>query len=103
MFKELKTAGHDVNMVVVNATYAQETVSTLIGACALPIFQDVEAVGAWSQHQAGKDDILIYTAAGTLHAYLPFGGAVDINLSGTTGYDNVKSALLAAKAAGQTP
>jgi len=103
MYKELKTAGHDVNMVVVNATYAEATVNTLIGACALPIFQDVDAVGAWTQHAAGKDDILIYTAAGTLHAYLPFGGSVDINLSGQAGYDNVKAALLAAKAAGTPP
>lgn len=99
MAKELKTNGHDVHIVVLNATYAEATVANLVNVCALPIFQDLDPVAAWTQHAAGKDDIVIYTAAGTVHAFLPYGGAVDTNLSGATGYANVQAALLAAEAA----
>lgn len=99
MAQELATEGHDLHFVVVNATYAAQTFTNLTNACSFPVFQDLDAVGAWTQHAAGKDDILIYTPDGLLHAWLPLGGSVDTNLSVPAGYANVKAAILAAKPA----
>ena len=94
MQEELAGEGHDVAFLAVNKIGAESSQSGLISKCTFPLFQDTSAVGAWTAHGGGKDDIYIYDAQGQLSSYLPFGGSTSINLSTTTGYANVKNAIL---------
>lgn len=96
--KELATEGTSVNIVAVNAAAAASLAAKLTQVADFPVFQDTSAVDAWGQQGGGKDDMFIYDGAGRLYAHLPIGGEIDTNLSDATGYQNVKSALLAAAA-----
>lgn len=95
---ELALEGYDVQMVTINATSANnaDDQQELIDRCSFPLFQDVDEVAAWDAHGAGKDDMFIYAADGTLAQALPVDGEASTNLSTPEGYDNVKQALIAA-------
>ena len=58
-----------------------------------PIFQDTIAAGVWTQHQAEKDDIIIYTKEGILSAFLPNTGAPMTNMGSADGVANVTAAI----------
>ena len=94
MINELSTEGHDVNVVIVNKTGAESSVSSLAGKCTFPVLQDVTSVGAWNLHLGGKDDIYVYDADGKLSTYFEYGGGVNISLGSSEGYNNVKDAIL---------
>lgn len=82
-------------MVLLNSTDAAEaSYQAALAASGLPVFQDTEAVGAWKSVDGGKDDFFIYNSSGKLAHYLEFGGQVDTNLSGATGYDAVKKLVV---------
>ncbi|MCB9557492.1 MAG: hypothetical protein H6707_15400 [Deltaproteobacteria bacterium] len=83
--------------MIVNGIAAASVQQQLIDRCELPLFQDVDAVKAWDQHGGGKDDLLVYNAAGVLVRFLPFGGQIDTDMRKAVGYQNVKTALLSAK------
>lgn len=96
MQKELLGEGYDVAFLAINVTSGDTSQESLVGVCDFPLFQDTPEELAWSMHGGKKDDLYIYDAAGELVSYLPMGGDVDTNLSGATGYANVKDAILAA-------
>ena len=96
MADELSSEGHDVNVVIVNKTGAESSVTGLVNVCEFPILQDVSEVNAWSLHLGSKDDIYVYGADGKLATYFAYGGGVNISLGTTEGYNNVKDAILEA-------
>lgn len=93
---EVKKLGKDVHIVVVNAISAEQNVTNLTDVTAVPVFQDVQAVDAWTLHGVGKDDFLIYDKEGKLIAYLPISGEIDTVLQNEKGFQNVLNALLKA-------
>jgi hypothetical protein len=97
MHKELKAAGRDVVVVVVNIVGAEDTQAELTKSSEYPVFQDVAAVNAWSRHGGYKDDLFVYGSDGKLVRYLKFGGEVDTNLSDAMAYDAVKKLIGDAK------
>ena len=96
MKDELEAEGMPINVAVINIIGAESSQSGLTASTSYPVFQDVSSVGAWDLHDGGKDDIYIYGSDGLLHSYMPMGGSLSISLSSTTGYTNVKSAIVAA-------
>ena len=96
MKDELEAEGTPINVVVINKIGAESTQLALTTSTSYPVFQDVASVGAWDQHDGGKDDIYVYDGNGRLSSYLPMGGPVSISLSSSTGYGNVKNAILGA-------
>jgi thiol-disulfide isomerase/thioredoxin len=94
---ELDAAGERIYFVVINSADATNDQKQFTDISATPIFQDTEAINAWSKHGGKKDDFYIYDAKGLLRAYLPMNGAVPTTLSTTEGYNTVKQALLDAK------
>ena len=93
MADELQAEGHDINVVIVNKTGAESSVTNLVNVCEFPILQDVSEVNAWSLHMGSKDDIYVYDSDGKLATYFPYGGDVNINLGTTEGFNNVKDAI----------
>lgn len=85
-----------MHIVVVNAISAANDVSKLTDVTKNPVFQDVQAVDAWTLHGVTKDDFLVYDSAGKLVSYLPISGPTDTVLTTPAGFANVVAALLAA-------
>ena len=50
MFDELINEGHEINVVIINKTAAESSVSNLTGECEFPVLQDVTEVNAWGLH-----------------------------------------------------
>ena len=117
MQAELLEEGFDVNFVAVNDISASseadqnklaflkddsgevlldEETGEPVPRCTFPLLQDVEEVGAWDLHEVSKDDIIIYSAQGTLKRFLARGGAVNTTLSNEAGYNAVKEAIIGA-------
>ena len=95
MRRELAAAGHEVHVVAVNAASAATAQDALTAVCDFPLLQDTDAAGAWALLGGAKDDLFVLDAEGGVVTHLPYGGAVETNLSTDTGYANVKAALLA--------
>ena len=96
---ELKAQGVKVEFLAVNAVSAstQADQQKLIDRCSFPLFQDTKEEDAWGQHKAGKDDIFVYKADGTLAEFLPTSGSKTTDLSSPEGYANLKQAVLDAQ------
>lgn len=96
---ELATEGVQVQFVAINAVSAATPADQqkLIDRCSFPLFQDTKAVDAWGQHKAGKDDIFVYKADGTLSEFLPTTGGKNTDLSAADGYANLKQAVVDAQ------
>jgi hypothetical protein len=90
---ELKAAGHDVNIVIINQANQEERMSALLERTGLPILQDTEEVDAWANLAGAKDDFYYYLG-GVLTAYYSSHGDAATNLSTEEGYDNARSVLL---------
>lgn len=98
MRQELANAGHDVNIVAINATSAAANQGALVDECAFALLQDTAEVDAWGQLGGQKDDFFVLDAAGDVVAHLVL-TEVNTNLSTDEGYANVRGALLAAEPA----
>ncbi len=96
MRDELLAAGLVIELAVVNRTGFDASLALLTAKGTFPVFQDSAEAGVWALHGGTKDDMFVYDAAGTLRAFLDFGGPVEINLSKPEGYTNVKTAWEAA-------
>ena len=94
MDEELEGEGYgdDVQFVTINDKNVSSSVANLAAKCEYPVFQDTAEVGAWALHGGKKDDIFIFNE-GVLVTYLPMGGPTSISLT-TSGYDNVKNAIM---------
>lgn len=112
---ELRAQGVDLQIVAVNATSAssqkdQESLLYIkdadgmitkddqgqpISRCTYPVFQDTSAVDAWGMMGGSKDDLYIYTPAGTLAARLTPQDGTDLQTE--AGLKTVREAILAAK------
>lgn len=98
MRQELANAGHDVNIVAINAASAATSQGALVDECAFPLLQDTTEVDTWGQLGGQKDDFFVLDAAGDVVAHLVLTD-VNTNLSTDEGYANVRDALLAAEPA----
>ncbi len=87
---ELKAAGHDVNIVIINQTHQEERMSSLLERTGLPVLQDTEEVDAWGNLAGAKDDFY-YFNGGTLEAYYSSHGEAPTNLSRDEGYAAARS------------
>jgi hypothetical protein len=96
MANELTADGHNVNFVILHGSSASSSTNQkkMTDVVSFPVFQDTTSTNAWGLHDGGKDDIYIYAADGSLHTYFPYPGNTSIVLSSTTGYANVKNAIL---------
>ena len=92
--KELSTDGFEVNFVVINIHSGMDSQDEFISRCSFPLFQDTKEVDAFSKHQGGKDDFYIYNERGELTDYFQFLDERNSDLTDSTGYENVKRAIL---------
>ena len=90
--------GFSANYLSVNAVSADKEPyqQNLIDNCSYPLLQDKEEVDVWGLHEGDKDDFYIFDADGKLVIHLPFGGAVETNLSTDEGYNSLKSLIIEA-------
>ena len=94
--KELRREGIEVEFVSINTKSGADTEdqAKILKEASFPFFQDTWDIDAWARHDGGKDDIYIYGADGLLRTYLPAKGSVETNLRTSTGYANLKEAIL---------
>jgi len=96
MVNELAAEGRDVHVVAINKTDGVDKLSDLTSQCSYPVLQDTSDAGVWDAMDGVKDDFYIYDAGGLLVNHFRTPGDVDTNLATPAGYDNLKSAILAA-------
>lgn len=94
---EFEIMGADVQFVTINQKGAEDTLEKLLDKSSFALLQDQEDIDVWSLMQGGKDDFYVFNADGTLSQFLPVSGEIDVNLSTDEGYENLKTAILAAE------
>ncbi|MFT7623924.1 MAG: hypothetical protein ACI9WU_003110 [Myxococcota bacterium] len=97
MREELLEAGMDVDFVSINKHDAVSTQEKLIEKVTFALLQDQDNINVWELMDGVKDDFYVYNSDGTLSAFLPVAGDISVNLSTEEGYDNLKTAILAAQ------
>jgi hypothetical protein len=94
---ELVEQGLDVHIVAINSIDGLAEQQELTSRCSFPLLQDHADVRVWEDHhQADKDDMLIYDAAGVLYDYFPAGGDRTTNLKESQGRQNLIEAIVGA-------
>ena len=98
MRKELRREGIEVEFISINTKSGadEEDQKQLVEKTSFPLFQDTWELDAWAKHGGAKDDIYIYGRDGLLRSFLPANGSVGTNLRTSSGYANLKKAILAA-------
>ena len=93
MQSELAKAGKAAHFVIINADSALAYQQSFVDVSSARMFQDSVEVGAWGQHGAGKDDMIVYGSDGKVFKFLAVSGSPSINLGTAEGYAYLKSVI----------
>jgi hypothetical protein len=105
MHYELDALNIDVHFVIVDRSSDDPPIENLTNRCDFPIFQDEAAINAWGLQGGVKDDFYFYDSNGVLQNFIPATDDVilssyeDPPIDPTSGYTNIKNAVLALVAA----
>ncbi len=97
--RDLEGTGKVLNIVGINDIDAVSTQNELTSRTGIPLFQDATMANgttidtAWDLLGGKKDDIYIYDSKGVFAAHFQTGGGVEINITTTEGYANVRDAI----------